>query len=126
MHWIFAQNIINCPNFLSYDIESAKTKVRLLELHIKIIHFLFYYFVINFSQNWPNILEQISYFICWSIINITVFILQLPCVWKKTWRRVIYIDYYMEFFISFPLLALGHDISPRADNLKERYMKEDR
>jgi hypothetical protein len=48
--WIFAQNIVNCPNFLSYDIESAKTKVRLLELHIKIIHFLFYYFVINFSQ----------------------------------------------------------------------------
>ena len=28
------------------------------------------------------------------------------------------IDYYMAFFISYPLSALGHDISPRADRLK--------
>jgi hypothetical protein len=38
---------------------------------------------------------------------------------KKTWGRVIYIDYYMAFFISYPLSALGHDIIPRADRLKE-------
>jgi hypothetical protein len=29
---------------------------------------------------------------------------------------LINIDYYMAFFISYPLSALGHDISPRADN----------
>jgi hypothetical protein len=29
-----------------------------------------------------------------------------------------YIDYHMVFFISYPLSALGHDISPRADRLK--------
>jgi hypothetical protein len=28
---------------------------------------------------------------------------------------VINIDYYMAFFISYPLSALGHDIIPRAD-----------
>ena len=28
------------------------------------------------------------------------------------------IDYYMAIFISYPLSALGHDISPRADSLK--------
>jgi hypothetical protein len=28
------------------------------------------------------------------------------------------IDYYMAFFISYPLSARGHDISPRADRLK--------
>jgi hypothetical protein len=26
-------------------------------------------------------------------------------------------DYYMAFFISYPLSALGHDISPRNDRL---------
>jgi hypothetical protein len=31
---------------------------------------------------------------------------------------LINIDYYMAFFISYPLSALGHDISPRADRLK--------
>ena len=28
------------------------------------------------------------------------------------------IDYYMLYFISYPLSALGHDISPRVDRLK--------
>ena len=28
------------------------------------------------------------------------------------------IDYYMAFLISYPLSALGHDISSRADRLK--------
>jgi hypothetical protein len=60
----YLHRILLTASFLSYDIESAKAKVRLLELHIKIIHFLFYNFVINFSQNLLNILEQISYFIC--------------------------------------------------------------
>jgi hypothetical protein len=32
--------------------------------------------------------------------------------------QMIYIDYYMAFFISYPLSARGHDISPRADRLK--------
>ena len=36
----------------------------------------------------------------------------------------IYIDYYMAFFISYPLLARGHDISLRADRLKGWYMNE--
>ena len=36
----------------------------------------------------------------------------------------IYIDYYMPFFISYPLSARGHDISPRADRLKGWYMNE--
>jgi hypothetical protein len=31
---------------------------------------------------------------------------------------MIKIDYYMAFFISYPLSALGHDISPRADRLR--------
>jgi hypothetical protein len=35
------------------------------------------------------------------------------------WTRGIYIDDYMAFFISYPLSALGHDISPRADRLKD-------
>ena len=30
-------------------------------------------------------------------------------------QRMINIDYYMTFFISYPLSALGHDINPRAD-----------
>jgi hypothetical protein len=34
------------------------------------------------------------------------------------------IDYYMAFFISYPLSARGHDISPRADRLKGWYMNE--
>jgi hypothetical protein len=37
-------------NFLSYDIESPKKKVHLLDLHIKTINFLFYNFVTNSSQ----------------------------------------------------------------------------
>jgi hypothetical protein len=37
---------------------------------------------------------------------------------------VIYIDYYMAFFISYPLSAWGHDISPRADRHKGWYMNE--
>jgi hypothetical protein len=36
---------------------------------------------------------------------------------------LINIDYYMAFFISYPLSALDHDISPRADRLKWWYMK---
>jgi hypothetical protein len=32
-------------NFLSYDIESAKKKVNLLDLHIKTINFLFYNYI---------------------------------------------------------------------------------
>jgi hypothetical protein len=35
---------------LSYDIESAKKKVHLLELHIKPINFLFYNYVFNSSK----------------------------------------------------------------------------
>jgi hypothetical protein len=31
---------------------------------------------------------------------------------------MINIDYYMAFFISCPISALGHDISPRANRLK--------
>ena len=31
---------------------------------------------------------------------------------------IINIYHYMAFFISYPLSALGHDISPRADRLK--------
>jgi len=31
---------------------------------------------------------------------------------------IINIDYYMAFFRAYPLSALGHDISPRADRLK--------
>jgi hypothetical protein len=38
--------------------------------------------------------------------------------------QMIYIDYYMAFFISYPLSAWGHDISPRADRLKGWYMNE--
>ena len=34
------------------------------------------------------------------------------------------VDYYMAFFISYPLSALGNDISPRADRLKGWYMNE--
>jgi len=34
------------------------------------------------------------------------------------------IDYYIAFFISYPLSALGHDISPRADMLKGWYMND--
>ena len=30
----------------------------------------------------------------------------------------VYIDYYMASFISYPLPALGHDISQTADRLK--------
>jgi hypothetical protein len=37
---------------------------------------------------------------------------------KKAWGAVIYIDYYMSLFISYPLSALGHDISTRADRLE--------
>jgi hypothetical protein len=33
-----------------------------------------------------------------------------------TYKYVINIDYYMAFFISYPLSALGHDISQRADS----------
>ena len=32
--------------------------------------------------------------------------------------QMIYIDYYMAFFISYPLSARGHYISPGADRLK--------
>jgi hypothetical protein len=35
------------------------------------------------------------------------------------------IDYYMAFFISYPLAALGHDISLRPNRLKRWYMNED-
>ena len=38
--------------------------------------------------------------------------------------RSINIDYYMAFFITYPLSARGHDISPRADRLKGWYMNE--
>ena len=34
-------------------------------------------------------------------------------------NSIINIDYYMAFFMSYPLSALGHDISPRADRLKD-------
>ena len=51
-------------NFLFYDIESAKTKVHLLDLHVKRINFLFYNYVFNTSQKLLNILVQISYFLC--------------------------------------------------------------
>jgi hypothetical protein len=34
------------------------------------------------------------------------------------YKYMININYYMAFFISCPLSALGHDISPRADRLK--------
>jgi len=37
-------------NCLSCDIESAKKKVHLLDLHFKTIHFLFYNYVFNSSQ----------------------------------------------------------------------------
>jgi hypothetical protein len=47
----YLYRILLTANCLSYDIESAKTKVRLLELHIKIIHFSFNNFVIIFSQD---------------------------------------------------------------------------
>ena len=42
--------------------------------------------------------------------------------------HIIYIDYYMAFFISYSLSALGHDISPELIDSKddERYdMKND-
>ena len=39
-------------------------------------------------------------------------------------KYVINIDYYMAFFLSYPLSALGHDISPRAERLKGRYMNK--
>jgi hypothetical protein len=35
-----------------------------------------------------------------------------------TAKKSVNIDYYMVFFISYPLSALGHDINPRADRLK--------
>jgi hypothetical protein len=35
-----------------------------------------------------------------------------------TYKYVINIDHYMAFFISYPLSALGHDISPRGNRLK--------
>jgi len=41
----------------------------------------------------------------------------LPEVDGKLYH-MIDIDYYMACFISYPLSALGHDISPRADWLK--------
>jgi hypothetical protein len=34
-------------------------------------------------------------------------------------NSIINIDYYMAFFMSYPLSALGHDISPRADRPKD-------
>ena len=39
-------------------------------------------------------------------------------------KYVINIDYYMTFFLSYPLSALGHDISPGAKRLKGRYMNK--
>jgi hypothetical protein len=45
--------------------------------------------------------------------NKNIFVLIGVYYWSK-----INIDYYMAFFISYPLSALGHDISPRADRLK--------
>jgi len=31
----------------------------------------------------------------------------------------------MAFFMSYPLSALGHNVSPRVDRRKGRYMNED-
>ena len=47
----YLHRILLTANFLSDDMEKDKKKVRLLELHIKKIHFLLYNFVFNFSQN---------------------------------------------------------------------------
>ena len=38
--------------------------------------------------------------------------------------HLINIDYYMAFFVSYPLSALGHYISPRANRLEGWYMNE--
>ena len=43
-------------NFLSYDIESTRTKMHLLDLRIKTIFFLFYNYAFNSSQKLLNIL----------------------------------------------------------------------
>ena len=51
----------------------------------------------------------------------TAMALQCLCMGKIdviTYKYVINIDHYMAFFISYPLSALGHDISPRANRLK--------
>ena len=40
----------------------------------------------------------------------------LPDVVLATGTLCIYIDYYMAFFIAYPLSALGHDINQRADS----------
>ena len=63
-----------------------------LDLYIKIIIFLFYYYirVHVFNSSWLNILVQISYFLCWST----------KCIW---WTH-----HNMSFFISYPLSALVH------------------
>ena len=41
---------------------------------------------------------------------------------RFTYKYVINIDYYMAFFISYPLSAIGHDISPRANKPKGLYI----
>jgi hypothetical protein len=39
-------------------------------------------------------------------------------------RTLINIDYYMAFFISYPLSAIGHDMSLRSDRVEGWYMNE--
>ena len=49
-------------NFLSYDIESARKKMHLLDLPINTMHSLFYSHVFNSSQKLVNLLVQLVIF----------------------------------------------------------------
>jgi hypothetical protein len=54
----------------------------------------------------------------WADIAMALRCLRMGKIDVITYKYVINIDYYMAFFISYPLSALGHDISLRADRLK--------
>ena len=60
----------------------------------------------------------------WTDIAVALRCLRMGKIDVITYKYVINIDYYMAFFISYPLSALGHDISLRADRLKGWYMNE--
>jgi hypothetical protein len=47
-----------------------------------------------------------------------LFVNEIICTHVLLYYYAINIDYYMAFFISYPLSALGHDISLGADRLK--------
>jgi hypothetical protein len=83
--------------------------------------------------------KRVQYIVHWQIYYIEkqmkpsnmllslLFLISSPCMvyfgsvhitFLRVTDRSINIDYYMAFFISYPLSARGHDISPRADKVK--------